>query len=278
MKTNILKCVENYKTTFDYNVCVMFLKYIGLIHELIDSIAENIVIQKESYLKHIMIKGIKNTTYIYTYLLLYTKNMELTVYHTQKAILYYVEFIGQLGEDRDNLLKLNSTDATLFIYKKTIFDIDDDFRKEYIETNEMKEKMTLLRIYMDVYNNSISHYINVCDLKNNNLNVLRKVIFTKFYSIVELLINTSTICNKNKRSEYDEVSKINIIIGEFNKYYKYQFISDNYLSVIEFIIKKNLKKPINIDTFQEKMNDSQIENRLENLSVCKIGNYLSLSL
>ena len=188
MKTNILNCIENYNKTLDYNVCIIFLKYVGLIHELIESIAENIFIQKENYLKHIIIKGIKNVTYIYTYLLLYTKNLELTVCHTQKAILYYVEFISQLGEDNHNLLKLNSTDATLFIYKKTIFDIDDDFRKEYVETIDIKENMTHLRQYMDIYNNSIIHYISVFDFSNDNLNVLRKVIFTKFYSIVELVV------------------------------------------------------------------------------------------
>ncbi|MDC1321504.1 hypothetical protein N8261_06025, partial [Flavobacteriaceae bacterium] len=180
------------------------------------------------------------------------------------------------GEDNHNLLKLNSTDATLFIYKKTIFDIDDDFRKEYVETIDIKENMTHLRQYMDIYNNSIIHYISVFDFSNDNLNVLRKVIFTKFYSIVELLIQIPTICKKQNRSDYDELSKMNIIINEFNKYYKYPFINNNYLSLIEFIIKKNFKKSININMFQKKLDDCEIENRLDNLSVCKIGNYLSL--
>ena len=42
------------------------------------------------------------------------------------------------------------------------------------------------------------------------------------------------------------------------------------------IIKKNFKKSININMFQKKLDDCEIENRLDNLSVCKIGNYLSL--
>ena len=55
----------------------------------------------------------------YTFLLLYTRNLELSIYHTQKSILYYIEFIGQIGDDNHSFLKLNSKDATLFVFKKT---------------------------------------------------------------------------------------------------------------------------------------------------------------
>lgn len=276
MKTNILNCIENYNKTLDINVCILFLKYIGLIHELIDNIAENIHIQKNNYLKHIIIKGIKNTTYIYTFLLLYTKNLELTIYHTQKSILYYVEFIGQLEENIHNVLKLNSTDATLFIYKKTIFDIDSDYIKQYIETSEIKEKMSYLGQYIDIYNNTMIQYIIKFDFNINNLNVFSKIVFTKFYNIVELLVQMPVVCKKTERIYMDELSKLNNIIYELNKYYNYPFIHVNYLHLIEYLIKKNYKKSINIDMFRKKLGEVEIENILNKLSVCKIGNYLSL--
>ena len=40
-----------------------------------------------------------------------TKNLELTIYHTKKAYLFYVEFIGQIREDNNSYLQLNSKDA-----------------------------------------------------------------------------------------------------------------------------------------------------------------------
>ena len=50
MKSNILNSIENYKTDIEQNECVLFLKYVGLIHELIESCNENIFIKKDPFL------------------------------------------------------------------------------------------------------------------------------------------------------------------------------------------------------------------------------------
>ena len=176
MKNNVLNNIENYNKEIDVPEHILFIKYIGLIHELIEYSVENIFIQKTDYLKYILITGIKNILYIFNFIILYTKNLDLTIYHTQKAILYYIEFIGQIGDDNHSFLKLNTKDATLFIYKKTIFDINNDFRKTYDETEETKIKMKNLHLYIDCYNDILINTINHFDLK-------RKYIkrFTKNY-------------------------------------------------------------------------------------------------
>ena len=183
MKNNVLSDIENYNDTLDKNTCVLFLKYIGLIHELIESIVEKIYIDKKEYLKYIITKGIKNTSYIYIFLLLYTKNLDLAIYHTQKSILYYVEFISQIGEDTNNLLKLNSTDATIFIYKKTIFDINTDFRNKYIETQEIKNQLNTLKQYMGIYNTTIIMYIENLDVTKLILIDLQKLYLRHFIKL-----------------------------------------------------------------------------------------------
>lgn len=276
MKNNVLSDTKTYNDTLDKNTCVLFLKYIGLIHELIESIVENIYIDKKEYLKYIITKGIKNTSYIYIFLLLYTKNLDLTIYHTQKSILYYVEFISQIGQDTNNLLKLNSTDATIFIYKKTIFDINVDFRNQYIETQEIKNQMNTLKQYMGIYNTTIIMYIEHLDLKKLTLIDLQKSVFTTLYKIVELLIQIPLLSKKNNKSDIEELDIIYNIIVECNKYHKYSFINSNYLTLIESIIKKHFKKYINIDEFRNKLNEPTIENKLEHMSICKIVNYLSV--
>lgn len=276
MKNNVLSDIENYNDTLDKNTCVLFLKYIGLIHELIESIVEKIYIDKKEYLKYIITKGIKNTSYIYIFLLLYTKNLDLAIYHTQKSILYYVEFISQIGEDTNNLLKLNSTDATIFIYKKTIFDINTDFRNKYIETQEIKNQLNTLKQYMGIYNTTIIMYIENLDVTKLILIDLQKTVFTTLYKIVELLIQIPLLSKKNNKTDLEELDIIYNIIIECNKYHKYSFINSNYLVLIESIIKKHFKKYINIDDFRNKLNEPTIENKLEHMSICKIVNYLSL--
>ena len=67
---------------------------------------------------------------------MYTKNIELTMFHSKKALYYYIEFIGQISDVsvHHSYLQLNSKDATLFVYKKTIYDINN-FRSDEKKNN-----------------------------------------------------------------------------------------------------------------------------------------------
>jgi hypothetical protein len=275
MKNNILNCVDNYNETLDTNVCVLFLKYITLIHDLIECAATNIYMQNDNYLKHVMIKSIKNTYYIYAMLLLYTKNTELTIHHAQKSILYFIEFISQIGDDNHNFLKLSSKDATLFIYKKTIFDINNDYKKDYKEDDDTREKIKLLEKFIDIYNVVLIKHIELNNFKENSLVNMQKTVFTKVYKIVEHLVHVPDYAVNRKISISDILLNINIIINELNKYSNYSFISTNYLLLVESLIKKFFKDKINIDSFKNKLNSDNIENMLHGYSVCKVVNYLT---
>ena len=274
MKNIALSNVENYRTDLDSNEHILFLKYVGLIHELFQGCTENIYIQKEDYLKYIMIKGIKNTYYIYNFLLLYTKNLELTIYHTQKSIIYYIEFISQIGEDTNNLLHLNSKDATLFILKKTIFEVNEDTRKNYNENKLTKSKLDMLQLYTDLYNNILIQLISEYDLKSNKTSSLQKIIFTKLYNIVELLIQIPIIYKHNSIRIKEKLDSLHCLLNTLNNSYKYEFINKNYLYLLEYLIKKIHKTDVDCAKITEKLNTVDIEEKLQNFSVCKIFNYL----
>jgi hypothetical protein len=235
---------------------------------------ENIVIQNEEYLKHILIKGVKNTFYIYNFLLLYTKNVELAVYHTHKSIIYYIEFISQIGEDTHNLLNLNSKDASLFIYKKTIFEVNEDVRKCYIETDTTKSKLKSLQLYIDFYNNIIIQLISRYDLKTNKLDGLQKIIFTKLYKIVEAIIQLPIMYKNNPTLVKSKLESLHILLNTLNNSYSYRFIENNYLYLIEYCIKKIHKIEIDNEKIKNKLNCLDIESKLQDYSVCKIFNYL----
>jgi len=271
MKNNILNNIENYNSKIEQNECVLFLKYIGLLHELIENTTDHIFIQKEIYLKYVLINAIKNTCYIYNFLLLYTKNLELTIYHTQKSILYYIEFIGQLGDDNHSFLKLNSKDATLFTYKKTIFDVNQEYRKEYEESKETNQRLKNLSLFINVYNCIINQYIEYADFDEHFLPNLQKIVFTKLYKIVESLIQFKLT---DTNFEIKLVNLLNII-ELFNKNYQKTFIKRNYLHIIDFITKKINKKSISIENIKSKIDKDNISDKLKDFSTCKIVNYLS---
>ena len=118
----ILNNSENYNKVIGVPITLIFKKYVELIHEYLLFSNDNVYIQKPMYLKYVLIRGLETIQNVFNILLLYTKNLDLVTYHCQKSYYYYVEFIGQIGDDNHSFLQLNSKDATLFVYKKTIFD------------------------------------------------------------------------------------------------------------------------------------------------------------
>lgn len=274
MKNNSLSSTDNYKSLIEENETVLFLKYVGLIHELFECVSENINIKNNEYSKHILIKGIKNTLYIYTFLLLYTKNLELTVYHTQKSILYYVEFMGQLGEDNHNFLKLSSKDATMFVYKKTIFDVNNEYKQQYIETQDTKYKLSILKQYTSIYNNIVIQVVLNNDIKTCNISELQKILYIKIYKIVEVLIQLPLSCKNNSEMYLSKLLKINSFVDDINANYNINLVNSCYIHLLELLIKKGLKIDLDNISIMTKLTDSNAVNKLTNVSLCKVVNYL----
>jgi hypothetical protein len=274
MKNNSLSSTDNYKSLIEENETVLFLKYVGLIHELFECVSENINIKNNEYSKHILIKGIKNTLYIYTFLLLYTKNLELTVYHTQKSILYYVEFMGQLGEDNHNFLKLSSKDATMFVYKKTIFDVNNEYKQQYIETQDTKYKLSILKQYTSIYNNIVIQVVLNNDIKTCNISELQKILYIKIYKIVEVLIQLPLSCKNNSEVYLSKLLKINSFVDDINANYNINLVNSCYIHLLELLIKKGLKIDLDNISIITKLTDSNAVNKLTNVSLCKVVNYL----
>ena len=276
MKNINLENVENYKSSIDVSENVLFLKYVGLIHELIECCSESLTIKNKNYLKYIMIKGIQNTLYIYTFLLLYTNNIDLSIYHTQKSILYYIEFVGQIGEDSHNLLKLNTQDATLFIYKKTIFEVNNEHRKNFVESEDTKYKIELLERYTDIYNKLVIHMIDNHEFTNDNTSEVQKILFTKIYKIVETLIQIPLVCshcNIDVKTKLDHIKELSSIIMSYNKS---EFIRKNFWYLIESVVKLGVRKNINTVDMKQKIMEEDIDKKLKHMSISKIVNYLCL--
>tara|TARA_B100001059_G_C17811959_1_gene572847 strand:- start:1106 stop:1936 length:831 start_codon:yes stop_codon:yes gene_type:complete len=276
MEKHNLTNIENYNKELSSNEYILFIKYIGLIHELIEYIGDNNFIQKNDNLKYIMIKGIQNIDYIYKILILYTNNLDLTIYHIQKCILYFIEFIQQIN---DNNFKLNTSHATLFIYEKTIFKINNEYKSSYKQSNYSITTLRMLDLYINLYNKIIFNIIkkfdfNIIDNQNINFIKFKQIIFINYYKIVGYLIKLPNIFNntniiENKIKDYIEfVDHINMICNK--EIYTDKNII-NYLNLITYIIKKGYTN--NITNINIKNNIENIENIENNYYLSKIFNY-----
>ena len=163
--------IENYNTNLNVTANDILNKYNLLITEYFKLNIKGI---KE------WTRGLETISHVFEIMLYYTKNLELTYYHSQKAFYFYGEFISQIIEDPNNYLQLSSKDATLFVYKKTIFEINAQIQKGVkILTQLDKTKLDILNSYISILkticeNKVPKHIALILENLNNPLLILDK--------------------------------------------------------------------------------------------------------
>lgn len=76
----------------------------------------------------------------------------MTYFHCQKSFYFYIEFVGQISEDEKMFLQLTSRDAATYVYKKTIFEINNDIRKSNENISEQsRNKIETINSYIHLY-------------------------------------------------------------------------------------------------------------------------------
>ena len=141
--------LDNYNKNLNDNVNDIIKKYWILLINYLKCIVEKIKPNKNTYIIFIIIRGLETITNVFNNILFYTKNLDLTYYHSQKAYYYYIEFIQQISEDQHVFLQLSSRDATTYVYKKNIFEINHDITKSTLPTNkELTNKLVVINKYI----------------------------------------------------------------------------------------------------------------------------------
>jgi hypothetical protein len=126
-------------------------KYVSLVVEYTTFIRDkNNILYKKHY-PYILARGLDTITHVFIMILFYTKNIELTYYHSQKSFYYYVEFIEQILDVQHTFLHLSSRDASIFVYKKTIYEINQEHRKETENNAEDDERFKKINAYTQIY-------------------------------------------------------------------------------------------------------------------------------
>jgi len=231
--------IENYKKTIEDPINEIFNQYLKVIHKYNETITTSIHINKHDYFKYIYLKGVETLTYIFNMLIMYTKNLSLTYYHCEKSLFYYIEFIGQIGDDNHSFLQLSSKDAILFIYKKTIFDISDLYKKNMTNTVKDSQIIDNILMFTDTYKHCINIYINTNNINKSTEIELRNNLYKLIFASINKLFNNlnDTLKSKNKTTHLEYFKDIlSIILSK-----KYNFSNENFNYLLTLIVK-------NIDT------------------------------
>ena len=230
---------DNYKQKINYNVENILEKYILILTEYFKHLEESNFNIYNQYYKYIIINGVNCVNNVFKILLLYTNNIELVLYHCQKSFIYYIEFITQIGDENNNFLQLNSKDATLFVYKKTLFEINNDIRKDFSIKKDNMEILDNINNYILLCKKIMDDFININD--DNIYKNIQSRIIPLFKKIIEVLF----ISNPNIDLYYKIYTIENILKNCNNS----EIFIVNLQNIIKKIKKKNFTVSNNKDFY-----------------------------
>jgi len=262
--------VKNYNKKLQENDAIITNKFCMLVNEYIFHLCENIIINNQDYFIFILLRGLKSLKHIFNTLLLYTKNIELTIYHCKKAYLFYVEFIGQIGEDSHSYLQLNSKDATLFIYKKTIFELNNEYKKQFTLKTEEKEIFEYIYKFSGVVIEIFQEVVNNINLKGD-----AKMSYVMYIQKMTYKIVNKLICLKTPIKNKIEICKNYL-------HYKNLLLNKNitideclFFNLSNLFFKKiTNQKKINIKIINLKLYHQDCNHKIENETPLKFTNWL----
>ena len=134
LKKNELHNSDNYKDDLDVTVNDLTNVYARIIADYYKSVAS------EQYSQFIVLRGLDTVSNVFNHMIYYTRNLELALSYSEKAYMFYIEFVSQISDAEKLFLRLSSRDAIIYVFNKTIADIKYGNAKP---TEETKQKYAL---------------------------------------------------------------------------------------------------------------------------------------
>lgn len=241
-------------------------RFVDLLNEYLLHSYENIKIRDKHLYNFVLIRGIDTLRHIFLYLLMYTRNINLTYHHCNKAYLYYIEFISQIGEENCSFLQLNSKDAALFVYKKTIYEINNNVKKNFSQNKHEKQCIETVKNIIEIYNLLIK--ISIYHLDEIEINENQKIIYIEKETtkIINKLLIHNTIYSEETYRHL--VNIINLIDMKKIDYIK-------KINTIYLLVKKiTINKKVDFDIVEKKFCDNCCDKKIENSTPIKFVNWL----
>lgn len=169
-------------------------------------------------------RGIDTLIHVFTYILFYTKNISLTIHHTNKACMYYIEFVEQISDDSVAFLHLSPKEATTFVYKKTLFQINQECKKQM---DELSPSETLFFQFFNKYStwskylllNMVQfHHTNVDDYWNHFSHIYNQYTATATATNqLDAVLFTVSLFDNNGISIIDKMTTFNSMVRHIEK-------------------------------------------------------------
>jgi hypothetical protein len=238
-----LSNMENYYSKYGSSVNKVFEVFTRVIYNYIDHCIKTIYISNPKYLHYVLDNGINVLHNIFSLIYLYTKNLEIAKQYTEKGYYIYCEFIGKIGDNNHKYLQLNSKDATLFVLKKTIYELNNTYTRTFTFTKEEEEHINNITQKTELYIQCVKSFITISYvLKSISKHIPKKIDATKIdlFPLNILTDIANTILNIESCEICTYIQLKNILINTFkNPLDKYSY--NEYIKYLLEYLNFNIK-------------------------------------
>jgi hypothetical protein len=156
-----LSSLDNYNKTYEHSCQDVFNIFSLIINNYLNHCIKTIYIHDKTYLYYVIENGLNILYSIFSIIYLYSKNIELTKQYTERGYYMYCEFIGKIGDNNHKFLQLNSKDATLFVLKKTIYELNNTYTRNFEITPDEQKHINDIKDLCDLYIKCIKLHFQV---------------------------------------------------------------------------------------------------------------------
>ena len=187
---------DNYLPELGCGYRELIKAYMVMVEYYVTTIEQTVQIDDTSYYTYILCKGLENLKNIFRLLLVYTKNKAMSTFQTEKAMLYYAEFIGQISNEHSFIINLNGKDATLFIFKKTLYDVTV---KDPSMTDADITTISVMDQFIDTHSAVLDALLNFPNEENKMTNRVQMMHKKLCHDIDHFVTHRDIICHLVKR-------------------------------------------------------------------------------
>ena len=153
----------------------------------------------------------------------------------------------------------------MFVYKKTIFEINNEYRKEFVSLNDSCDITTNIELYVQLYFNVVTSLLNEYNFTQSNKNGFLNYINTHNNSFIKNLLNITL--NKSEQNITCKLKTITLLCQDLNM----DIITK--LEYINYFTKCLKKKNISLQEITNKLSHKD-KNKYINKSFVKFTNWL----
>lgn len=275
-----LQNLENYNKQLSETPIEVFCKYNEIINEFIIQFSNiSSYTQKEPYIKYIIKCGINTITHIFNVITLYTMNMELTKLYCNQGAYYYSEFTEQMVGEHTSFLKLSTKDAIMFVYKKSIFEINDEYKNNFSISDSTNNKFSIINLLIKIYTDMLFNSIDKSKLIKTDVRIFYKEISINCMNIYNIIILLFTLGNSEKKNSIiqDYLKVFSKLIEKLN--INLSLHENMILQICEQFVKKIAKiENIDINKIEKKFHQDKFNemvlSAVDTYSINKFINWL----